>query len=209
MGVVALGLTGSLGTGCQVAPAATLEHGSADFDNYCSQCHGETASGKESIGAPSIAGLPAWYITEELHKFRNGGRGAHFDDMEGHRMRPMALTLDTETDVQAVAMYVSSLKPAPPAPSVVGGDAGKGKTLFVTCTACHQADGVGSEAVGAPPLLVQPDWYLVRQLGKFKAGIRGANPKDAKGATMRPMAATLTDDQAVKDVVAYIQTLKH
>ena len=51
------------------------------------------------------------------------------------------------------------------------------------------------------------DWYVLTQLKKFKAGIRGANPADVSGATMRPMAATLPDEQAMRDVVAHIQGL--
>jgi cytochrome c oxidase subunit 2 len=194
--------------GCQVAPAATVEHGEFEFSNYCSQCHGAAGQGQESIGAPSIAGLPDWYVVEQLNKFRGAVRGTHFDDIEGMRMRPMALTLGTQTDVEAVAMYVASLPPAPVHHTLEGGNAEKGKTLFTTCTACHGADGAGNVQLGAPPLTLQPDWYVARQLGKFKAGIRGANPNDLRGAQMRPMAATLPDEQAVLDVVAYIGTLK-
>ena len=51
------------------------------------------------------------------------------------------------------------------------------------------------------------DWYLRSQLGKFRSGVRGANPKDVTGLQMRPMAMTLKDDKAVSDVVAHIATL--
>lgn len=209
LGVFAAALTGAVGTGCQVAPAATVDHGAYLFSNYCAQCHGNAGQGsKEAIGAPSIAGLPKYYVLEQLHKYRSGVRGAHFDDAEGLRMRPMSLTLGTETDVEAVAMYVASLTPAPPPPTIQGGDAAKGKEQFADCVACHGADAMGMEAVGSPPLVYQPDWYIARQIGKFKAGIRGANKKDAKGLTMAPMAGKLEDDQAVKDAVAYIITLR-
>ncbi|MEQ1570582.1 MAG: c-type cytochrome [Myxococcota bacterium] len=208
LAAMGLGLVGALGAGCQIAPAATVDHGAYMYSNYCSQCHGADGVGKESIGAPSIAGLPQYYVTEQLHKFRSGVRGAYYDDAEGLRMRPMALTLRTDTDVEAVAMFVASMKPMAPAPTLEGGNAETGKSLYATCNACHGPEGAGMEAVGSPPLTVQPDWYLVRQLGKFKSGVRGANAKDAKGGQMRPMAAGLADDQAMKDVVAYIQTLR-
>jgi cytochrome c oxidase subunit 2 len=64
------------------------------------------------------------------------------------------------------------------------------------------------EAMNGPRLTGQYDWYLIRQLQNFKAGIRGSDPKDNYGAQMRPMTMTLADEQQVKDVVAYIQTLK-
>ncbi|MEQ1504846.1 MAG: c-type cytochrome [Myxococcota bacterium] len=198
----------STGSGCQVAPAATVDHGEFLFTNYCQPCHAAGAVGKPEIQAPAIAGLPDWYITEQLHKFRGGVRGTHFDDVEGMRMRPMSLALETETDVQAVAMYVSSMPAAAQVLSVQGGDAEKGKQLFNTCLACHGPEGAGNPQLGAPALTTQNDWYLVKQLGKFKGGIRGANPKDIRGNQMRPMAATLADDQAMHDVVAYIQTLR-
>lgn len=193
---------------CASAPAATPERGEMLYGNYCAQCHKAEGGGQESVGAPSIAGLPEWYVYEQLTKFRSGVRGAYYDDIEGLRMRPMSLTLKADEDVRAVAMYVASMRPAPPTVATVHGDAEKGAKSFTTCTACHGADGKGNEAMGAPPLTVQPDWYLVRQLGKFKSGVRGANPKDTRGNTMRPMAATLADEQAMQDVVSHVMTLR-
>jgi len=75
------------------------------------------------------------------------------------------------------------------------------------CAACHGADGKGNVQMNAPPLAGQHDWYLLAQLKKFKAGHRGLNPKDVTGGQMRPMAMTLADEQAMKNVVAHIQTL--
>jgi cytochrome c553 len=196
-------------SGCLTAPAATVDHGEYLFSNYCSQCHGEGAAGKVLIQSPAIAGLPAWYVTEQLHKFRDGRRGTHFDDIEGMRMRPMSLTLGTETDVSAVSMYVEALPPSPAPATVEGGDPEKGKSLYITCNACHGPEAAGNVLLGSPPLTMQNDWYLVKQLGKFKTGVRGANSKDIRGGQMRPMAATLPDDQAVKDVISYVMTLRH
>ena len=50
-------------------------------------------------------------------------------------------------------------------------------------------------------------WYLARQLRSFKSGARGTNDKEVFGKVMAPMAATLPDDAAIKNVVAYIKTL--
>jgi cytochrome c oxidase subunit 2 len=129
------------------------------------------------------------------------------DDVEGQRMRPMSRTVDDELEARAVSMYIAGLPAHPPA-ATVQGDAAKGAQLYATCAACHGPDGKGNEQLGAPTLLVQPDWYLARQLGKFKAGVRGAHPKDVRGAQMRPMAMTLADDQAVNDVIAHVNTLR-
>ena len=51
------------------------------------------------------------------------------------------------------------------------------------------------------------DWYLATQLKNFREGIRGAHPQDLYGPQMALMAAILTDDEAINDVVAYINTL--
>lgn len=204
---VGVGLTLAGSTACRTAPAATPEHGEVLYSNYCAQCHGGEGHGTQLIGAPAIASLPEWYLVEQLTKFRAGTRAYHFDDLEGMRMRPMALTLKAEEDVMAVAMYVARLKAPPAAAATLHGDASAGAASFALCSTCHGVDGKGNEQLGAPSLLTQQDWYVARQLGKFKAGVRGAHPDDVRGAQMRPMAMTLADDAAIQNVVAHIQTL--
>lgn len=200
-------LIGTFAGGCATAPApGSPEDGQALFNDYCAPCHGPTGQGNGAIAAPSIAGLPAWYVEAQLTKFREGVRGTHFDDIEGMRMRPMSKALSDAAQVPSVAAHVAALPVQRPAPTLEG-DAEAGKALFTTCTACHQADAGGNEALHAPSLLAQPDWYLVHQLDKFKTGVRGAHPKDTTGAQMAPMAKTLPDEAAMKNVVAYVMTL--
>ncbi len=105
-----------------------------------------------------------------------------------------------------MAAYVSSLKPIKPE-NTLGGDAAKGKTLYALCATCHGPEGDGMETMGGAKVYIQQDWYLFRQLKYFKEGIRGTNPKDVFGMQMRPMAMTLADEQAMKDVVAYMLSL--
>jgi cytochrome c553 len=172
----------------------------------CVPCHGAAGEGNPSIAAPAIAAHPKWYVAAQLTKFRSGIRGAHPDDYEGLRMRPMSRQLMTLDEVRVVSEYVSQLPLQKAAPSVTG-DAVAGAATWNTCLACHGADGKGNQAVNAPPLAGQNDWYLLTQLKKFKAGIRGTNAYDTSGATMRPMSLTLVDEQAMKNVVAHINTL--
>jgi cytochrome c oxidase subunit 2 len=75
------------------------------------------------------------------------------------------------------------------------------------CAACHGASGEGNLAMNAPKLGGQGAWYLERQLRQFKQGARGTHDKDVYGKLMAPMAATLPDDAAIANVVAYIATL--
>jgi cytochrome c553 len=91
--------------------------------------------------------------------------------------------------------------------TLAAGDAAKGKTLYATCGACHGANAEGMEALNAPKLAGQEEWYVIRQLQNFKNGIRGKDPKDTYGMQMAPMAQTLPTDQAMQDVAAYIKSL--
>jgi cytochrome c oxidase subunit 2 len=79
-----------------------------------------------------------------------------------------------------------------------------GQGLYAVCSACHGTRGEGNKTLNAPNLAGQHDWYLKRQLQNFKHGLRGANSNDTYGAQMAPMTATLADETAVENVVAYI-----
>jgi len=194
--------------GCEyeIHPPEATASGEEIFE-LCTSCHGSQGQGNPKFNAPAIAGLPKWYLESQLKKFRTGVRGTHPADITGMQMRPMAISFHNDQDLQTVAGYVAGL-PRPTATSSAGGDAAKGAALYAPCTACHGPDGAGNEQLKAPPLKHGSDWYLIAQLKKFKAGERGANPGDLEGAQMRPMAATLADEQAMKDVVAHIMTLK-
>jgi cytochrome c oxidase subunit 2 len=176
------------------------------FDT-CVPCHGVNGAGNHERGAPVIAALPAWYVETQLGNFKGGRRGYHADDTTGLLMRPMASSLVAEEDLRAVAAYVASLPPVAPV-DVGGGDATRGQTAYAVCLACHGPDGMGNEQLKAPPIVRQGDWYLVAQLQKFKSGLRGNGAGDVTGMQMRGMAATLADEQAVRDVTAYIRTLR-
>lgn len=173
----------------------------------CTACHGEKGEGNTAIQAPSIHGLPEWYLISTLNKFKNGIRGAHHKDLRGLNMRPIARALQGKGEVEAVAKYVHSLPPVAPK-HTLNGDAEKGKPLYVTCLACHGAKGEGNLALKAPPIANLPDWYVVNQLEKFKEGIRGTHPKDIEGAQMAPMAKTLPNKQAMIDLAAFIATFQ-
>lgn len=106
----------------------------------------------------------------------------------------------------AIAAFVALLSSLSTA-VFAAGDAARGQSLYATCGACHGASAEGMEALNAPSLAGQEEWYVVRQLQNFKKGIRGTNPQDVYGMQMAPMAMTLPDDQAIEDVAAYINSL--
>ena len=87
------------------------------------------------------------------------------------------------------------------------GDPAAGAASYAVCSACHGADAQGNPALNAPKLAGQDAWYLSRQLYGFRHNLRGADAKDTYGQQMAPMAMTLADDTAVRNVVAYIASL--
>ncbi len=190
-----------------VASLARADERAAELFQLCATCHGQDASGNFLYGAPAIAGMAEWSVKTQLGKFRDGQRGMHFDDTFGMRMRPMALTLRSDEDIAAVAAHVASLPTTRPEAELHGGDATKGKTLYAPCVACHGMDAEGREPQSGSPLANVSDWYLLRQLENFKAGVRGGRPGDQTGAMMRAMSSTLTDEQVMKDIIAHIMTL--
>lgn len=193
-------------TGCQTQQAQGAAYGEALYGG-CVSCHGADGAGNQMVGAPAIAGQGQWYLEAQLGKFKSGARAYHPDDFTGLKMRPMARTLPTDVELKSVAEYVAGMKPHDPVATLEGGDAAAGKSRYTVCTACHGADAAGNQTMNAPSLKELPDWYIMAQLHKFKSGQRGAGPGDTTGMQMRAMAGTLTDDQAIKDVIAYINTL--
>jgi cytochrome c553 len=149
-----------------------------------------------------------WYVETQLQNFRSGARGTHFSDVEGMRMRPMALSLVSDEDVKAVAYYVGSMPPVRHAGSVPG-DQQAGKQVYEICETCHGETGAGNQAVAAPRIAGVDGWYLATELRKFNSGVRGANPKDRQGRSMRAVSrGALPNEDAIRNVVAYIGTLK-
>ncbi len=87
------------------------------------------------------------------------------------------------------------------------GDAEAGRVAYALCGTCHGPGGNGNAQLHAPKLAGQSAWYMKRQLALFKSGARGFQSDDTYGRQMASMAATLVDDAAIENVVAYIDTL--
>ncbi len=193
-------------TACNQTPVPGPDRGAALWDT-CAACHGDNGEGIRAYHAPAIAGMPEWFVSSQLTKFKEGIRADHPDDITGLRMRPMARSLLFEGDLESVSKHVAGLPPVTPAATYAEPDLEAGKASYMVCLACHGPDGAGNEALKAPALVGRNDWYLVHQLDKFKTKIRGTHAKDVEGAQMLGMAATLKDEQAMIDVIAYAQSL--
>ena len=176
------------------------------FD-YCLLCHGANANGNYGIRAPKLSGVEPWYLARQLDNFASGARGIPAEDDGGHEMGPVALRLRQESTRDAAVSFIASLESKRPVPTVHGNVA-HGRRLYAACAACHGAKGEGNATLQAPALAARSDWYLATQLANYRQGLRGSDERDTYGAQMRAVAATLTDDQAMTDLLAYINTLK-
>jgi cytochrome c553 len=85
--------------------------------------------------------------------------------------------------------------------AVAQGDAENGKSISVTCGACHGADGNSAIAMN-PKLAGQHANYLVKQLTEFKLASQTAGKEGRNNAVMNGMAAALSE-QDILDLSAY------
>ena len=206
---ICLGLLSTivLGAALPVHAAGDAETGKQLYA-ICSACHGQNAEGVAALNAPANAGQDLWYMTRQLKNFQKGIRGAHPDDTFGAQMRPMALVLADDQAIDDVVAYIASMA-LPQPPNTIEGDVELGKQAYETCIPCHGQYGEGAQALDAPRLSNQHDWYIVRQLQNFIAGIRGGHQSDIYGAQMRVMSQMLESDERVRAVAAYIATLEY
>lgn len=87
------------------------------------------------------------------------------------------------------------------------GDAALGQASYAHCSACHGQAGQGMQVFNAPAIAGMDVEYTARQLRYYRDGVRGTHPGDSVGATMRPVMAVIPDDEAIRNVSAYIASM--
>ena len=103
------------------------------------------------MNVASIAGLPRWYVTQQLRHFRDGKRGTHPEDKEGKMMQNMTQVLDDKKVAFWGSMF--SMKPLEKRKTLKGGDEEKSFTKMI---ALHvMAILVKENARKAPPSMSQ------------------------------------------------------
>lgn len=164
------------------------------YSEKCAACHGAKAEGDKKQQTPSLASLPEWYLARQVGKFQQDIRGAKPEDLDGIKMRAIAHTLKPE-DLKLLTAHIRNL-PRVQSLFTLKGDVDKGRELFrENCMACHRYNATGELVFGSPPLTGLQDWYILKQLKKFKTGIRGDHEKDKEGKKMHSLTKTLTDDE--------------
>lgn len=157
---------------------------------------------------PSIAGLPRWYLEEQISKFRSGQRGTHPEDMHGQQMRAIVIGL---SDVEiSEALDVVETLPESKQKLTLGGDVTRGAKLYREyCMECHRFNGKGEVAFKSAPLAGLQDWYLLGQWQKFSSGLRGYHKDDESGPKMQKVTSYLSSDEDVRDIISYISSARN
>jgi cytochrome c553 len=173
----------------------------------CAACHGADGTSPTPVN-PSLAGMPADYITTQLAHFKAGIR-------VNPVMQGMAASL-SDADMVSLGAYFASQKT-----KVAGAKdaalAKEGQKLWRTgdaangipaCGACHGPAGAGVPK-NYPRLGGQWSDYTIAQLKAFRSGERGndAAGKDRNGRIMAGVARGMTDAQ-MKAVAEYAQGLR-
>jgi len=191
----------------QPAAKPDLAKAQTTATQICVACHGADGNSPTPVN-PSIAGMPAEYISTQLAHFKSGLRVNPI-------MQGMAAPL-TPDDMKALGLYFSQQKPkglaAKDAELVQagqklyrGGDSAAG---VPACAACHAPDGAGVPK-NYPRLAGQHPDYTYTQLKAFKAGERGMDPdgKDVNGRIMATIASRMSDAQ-MKAAAEYVSGLR-
>jgi len=189
-----------------LAATADVESGKAKYA-VCILCHGQNGEGNPARRGPALAGQDALYLARQLKHFKDGIRGGQTGDSYGSQMRAMAFTLADDQAVADVSAYIGAMATTA-ATGTAAGDASKGSYIYRgSCMSCHLAKGQGKPDVGAPRLAGLDSTYLIRQLTRFKTGLRGSHADDVYGRQMREMAKAIRSGEDVSNLAAYIHSL--
>ncbi len=197
--VLAAAISGTIISG--VAAAAGNAQAGAAKAVVCQACHGANGN-SASPQFPSLAGLGADYIAEQLQNFKDGKRANPI-------MMPMATPL-TPQEMQDLGAYFDTLPntglEADPSywqageKLYRGGDKARG---IPACMACHGPTGAGNEPAKFPELRGQHSEYVVKQLTDYASGARPPGP----GGIM-PVIAKRLSPEDMRNIASYVQGLR-
>lgn len=163
------------------------------LQDTCALCHGQNGQSGNSL-YPSLAGLSASYIQNQLHAYANGRR-------HSPQMQPLARSL-SDDQIEMLAAYFERQAPViVESPEANGSLDERGQDIVNNsgCTSCHGDQLNGSP--NGPRLAGQGEIYLADQLTAFKRGTR----KDPTQA-MNGMAAALSEED-IQATARYLSSL--
>lgn len=191
-----------------------------DINEVCAGCHGEFGQGGKDGEYPRIAGMPMAYIVKQMHLFRE----RKLDNMAMlEYVNPRDFPEEDVYDVSGYLAQVELLTQLPPIdeskpfdplerlqlakrvlniPRMEEGEPAKGRTIYnKECRSCHGTDGWGREAREVPMLAGQHTKYLLRQVGKYRQGLRVHDESDPVELL------TLFTDAELLDIFAFLATV--
>jgi len=178
-------------------------------------CHGEFGEGGKNGEYPRLAGLPAAYIIQQLHLFKEEKR-------KNMPMRPYANDREMPNeDIPSVAAFLAQIKLSNKMPkfdetvsayeklliakkvfniSKVEGDLELGEELYIDdCQLCHGKFGKGKEDSDTPPLAGQYTEYMTKQIDDFAKGERWHEYAEALFTEM--------EEDELQAIMAYLSTM--
>ncbi|MGC1522404.1 MAG: c-type cytochrome [Steroidobacteraceae bacterium] len=197
--ILSIAISGAL-VGSSALPAGSVEAGAAKAV-VCQACHGANGNSANPEW-PSLAGIGADYIAEQLKNFKEGKR-------TNPVMMPNVATLSAD-DMADLGAYFDSLTntglEADPSywqageKLYRGGDAARG---IPACMACHGPTGRGNEPAKFPALRGQQSVYLAKQLNDYASGARTTGPNDI----METIAKRLSPND-IRNLASYLQGIR-
>jgi cytochrome c553 len=181
-------------------PAPSVEAGATKAAT-CQACHGANGNSTNPEW-PSLAGLGADYIADQLNNFKTGKRASPV-------MMPMTVNL-TADDMADLGLYFDSLTntglEADPSYWQAGEKLYRGgdqARAIPACMACHGATGKGNEPAKFPALRGQQANYVMKQLTDYAAGTRTTGPN----GIMQTIAKRLSPDE-IRSLASYVQGIR-
>jgi cytochrome c553 len=197
--ILAATISGAL-VGNSAMAAGNVENG-ATKAVICRACHG--ASGNSTNPEwPSLAGLGADYIAEQLKNFKDGKR-------TNAVMAPNAASLSAD-DMADLGAYFDSLPntglEADPSYWQAGEKLYRGgdpARAIPACMACHGPTARGNEPGKFPALRGQQSVYVTKQLNDYASGARTTGPN----GIMETIAKRLSPED-IRNLASYLQGVR-
>jgi cytochrome c553 len=197
--ILAATISGAIGSNAAL-PAGSVESG-ATKAVVCQACHGANGN-SANPDWPSLAGLGADYIADQLKNFKDGKRNNPV-------MMPNAATLSSD-DMADLGSYFDSLVntglEADPSYWQAGEKLYRGgdpARAIPACMACHGPTGQGNETAKFPALRGQQSVYVMKQLNDYASGARPTGPS----GIMQTISKRLSPDD-IRNLASYLQGLR-
>jgi cytochrome c553 len=188
-----------------IASNSSLADGSAESGAtkavVCQACHGANGNSVNPEW-PSLAGIGADYIADQLKNFKDRKR-------DNPVMMPNAANLSADDMADLGAYFDSQVNTgleADPSYWKAGEKlyrAGDKAREIPACMACHGPTGRGNEPAKFPSLRGQHSVYVAKQLNDYASGARSTGPN----GIMPTIAKRLSPDD-IRNLASYVQGLR-